>query len=87
MDLFLEVFGGRFEGADFVFHVFFLLLGLEGLSHAEGDRGFVEGLVGLNGLGEMGSTERISSRTRTRRRPRSAQLMVICRMSSSKHWL
>lgn len=85
--LFFQFLGLALQGADLVLHVFLLLLRLQRAPHAEGDRRFVERLVRLDGLRGEGVTDRISSLTRTSSSPRSAQLMVICLMSSSKHWL
>ena len=45
--------------AYFIFHVFLLLLGLQCLPHPECDGTLVQSLVGLNGLGKYGCTDRI----------------------------
>lgn len=87
LNLFFQLSGLSFQVADLVLHIFLFLFGLECLSHTEGDRALVQGLVSLDGLYHIIYTDLISSLTLTSRRPLSAQLIVICLMSSSKHWL
>lgn len=57
--LLLQFFGLALECADLVLHILLLLLGLQGPPHSECDGGFVESLVGLNGLDDAMRTDRI----------------------------
>lgn len=57
--LLLQFLGLALEGADLVLHIFLLLLCLQRAAHSEGDGGFVEGLVGLDGLRDAMLTDLI----------------------------
>lgn len=57
--LLLQFLGLPLEGADLVLHIFLLLLRLKRAPHPEGDRRFVEGLVGLDGLRDAMLTDLI----------------------------